>query len=343
MTAAMLIIFFATAYTEPLLIEEVGEDGKQYITKVFEVSADTNPNSLIEADFKKGQYLYTKSDIKKEDVEEKDVREERQSVTVNTTSNKTDDIVAKLEPQIEYDEDGYQGALYLNTESITTKASGYGTNSSPITETKTYNNLERNDPSYIEKSIQKDGKTLNLTNVSWSMVGSEESPSYKAVATYSGTSTSQYVKGYVSTAEYIGEVSKPNISKALVTITYTGEKQFPVKEVVEYSLIFILIAAITALVYFLLILKKNVKIYNLQNEQYILIGKDRISIKYPVLDLNKEFKSTSDKYAVVLNKGLTRKMFGKQVTVAYKEEKLYYMIEGYNTEFWFKVGDEHEE
>ena len=337
--AIAVIVFCFSCYAEPIEIKETDDNGNQCIIKIFEVPVDTDPNSLVEADFKRGQYLYTETGITKEDVEGSSVRLEKQIVTVDTASNNLTEIKKKLEPQIEYAEDGYIGVLLLNEESISTKVNGYGSKSYNVTETKTYSGLDRNDPSYITKTIQKDGRNLNLSNVSWSVSGSEENPVYTATATYSGTGTSQYAKGYESTVEYVGEVRKPDITKAICTITYTGKRVFPI-----ISALLILIGiGVISVIYLLFAFRKNVKIYNLQNEQYILIGKDKISIKHPVIDLNKEFKATSDKYAVVLSKGLTKNMFGKQVTVAYKDEKLYYMIEGYNTEFWFKVGDDHEE
>jgi hypothetical protein len=281
------------------------------------------------------------SDIAKEDVRDAETRQETQSATVKTKTNNADTIIQAFEPQIDYNQDGFTGTLLFNHKSVDTKAEGWATKNYAVTATKEYGGLERNDPYYVPKSIQKDGRTLNLANISWSTQGgNEEYTLYKATATYSGTASSKYATGYVSTGEYSGEVSKPYISKTIYTITYIGEKIFSPTPMIfgGVGLLGLLLAGLA--IYWLLTKKKNTRIYHLQNGQYVLLHKERLHYKHPEIDLNKEYKATGTSFAIVLSKRATRKLFGKQVVVSIKDQKLYYTIEGYNIEFWFKVNAE---
>lgn len=65
-------------------------------------------------------------------------------------------------------------------------------------------------PSYVAQSTVKDGYTLPLTDVGWTVMGTSLAgdtlvpTEYKAVATYSETFNSQVPTGYVFTARYKG-------------------------------------------------------------------------------------------------------------------------------------------
>lgn len=77
------------------------------------------------------------------------------------------------------------------------------------------------DTSLIPKTIQENGRTLELANVSWRTVpGGNDAlnPTYTASVTYSGTAASKYATGYTVSAEYTGEVSKTGSDR----ITYTA-------------------------------------------------------------------------------------------------------------------------
>ena len=59
---------------------------------------------------------------------------------------------------------------------------------------------------------------------------------YTAVASYAGTKTSQYVKGYVVTADYVGDVSRTTNNSILYTAIFSAMKeQEPEKEDMPYA------------------------------------------------------------------------------------------------------------
>lgn len=151
-----------------------------------------------------------------------------ETVTITTSTKNLEDILAELKPTIEYDDGVASGTLALDHSTIKTEAAGYKNSSYTVTATKNYTGLDRNDSSYIDKTVVKNGRTLSLSNVTWSvestaLVGDELVPAtYTAVATYSGTAYSSVATGYITTADYTGTVTASGISSIKYTVTYLG-------------------------------------------------------------------------------------------------------------------------
>lgn len=110
---------------------------------------------------------------------------------------------------------------------------GYTTGSSTVTATKTIGPLDRNDMSYVPATTTKNGVTLNLSNVEWQVIGADVvgdvmAPcSYQAVATYSGKSYYKAATGYVTTANYVGEVTHEGVESVTYQVTYLGKEYEP--------------------------------------------------------------------------------------------------------------------
>lgn len=155
--------------------------------------ARPGPCSLYEEDFEHDGFLYSMSDIIKEEQHFQEENLHTEVVTVTTASKNLEDILAELKPTIEFDDGISSGTLSLDHSTIKTEAAGYKSSSYTVTATKNYTGLDRNDSSYIDKTVEKNGRTLSLSNVTWSvertaLVGDELVPAtYSAVATYSGT------------------------------------------------------------------------------------------------------------------------------------------------------------
>ena len=68
-------------------------------------------------------------------------------------------------------------------------------------------------------------------DVSWQTAAADEisgqsvATRYTAVASYAGTKTSQYVKGYVVTADYVGDVSRTTNNSILYTAIFSAMKE----------------------------------------------------------------------------------------------------------------------
>ena len=116
--------------------------------------------------------------------------------------------------------------------------------------TRTYPNLADADTSYIPKTVEENGCTMELVDVSWQTAAADEvsgqsvATRYTAVASYAGTKTSRYVKGYVVTADYVGNVSRTTNNSILYTAIFSAMKE-PEKGNLSYgALIGIPVAAL---------------------------------------------------------------------------------------------------
>ena len=120
------------------------------------------------------------------------------------------------------------GTLTLRLDTVQVEPSGYGTATKGISTKRSYPNLAEQDTQYIPKSITENGKTLTLTDIQWqtdntaNLDGYAVADRYTAVATYSGSATSSYVKGYTVTADYVGTVSRIALNRVRYVAIFEG-------------------------------------------------------------------------------------------------------------------------
>ena len=208
-------------------------NGSQQVVKTYTVSPEVDARTLIEEPFQLEGFLYTYADIVKEEnlVSERQIHTE--TVTVETAKKNLDVILKELAPTMEYGDGTWAGTLALDHTSINTQAAGYTTGSSTVTATKTIGPLDRNDMSYVPATTVKNGVTLNLSNVEWQVIGTDLTGdmlapcSYQAVATYTGKSYYSAATGYVTTANYVGEVTHEGVESVTYRVTYLGEEHQP--------------------------------------------------------------------------------------------------------------------
>ena len=95
------------------------------------------------------------------------------------------------------------------------------------------------DTQYIPKTITDNGRTLTLQDINWqtdntgSLDGYALGDRYTAVATYTGSATSSYVKGYTVTADYTGTVSRIALNKTRYVAIFEGTPLEPVEPVFD--------------------------------------------------------------------------------------------------------------
>ena len=205
-------------------------NGSQQVVKTYTVSPEVDAQTLIEEPFQLEGFLYTYADIVKEENLVSERRTHTETVTVETAKKNLDVILKELAPTMEYGDGTWAGTLALDHTSINTQAAGYTTGSSTVTATKTIGPLDRNDMSYVPATTVKNGVTLNLSSVEWQVIGAEvvgdmTAPcSYQAVATYTGKSYYSAATGYVTTANYVGEVTHEGVESVTYRVTYLGEE-----------------------------------------------------------------------------------------------------------------------
>ena len=114
------------------------------------------------------------------------------------------------------------------------ETAGYGKSTRTVTTTRRYPNLGSQDTSYIPKTVEENGRTMTLQDISWQTDNTANMDDYAlgdrytAVATYSGTATSSYVTGYTVTAKYEGTVSRIALDRVRYVAVFEGTEIKPV-------------------------------------------------------------------------------------------------------------------
>lgn len=185
------------------------------LEKIYVLNTWEDPAGIPTDDFVREGVTYTLLDLTRQDNVERETKPHTETITLESDSKDMDKILPLLSATREVTtEDGYTGLLTLDTASIKTEASGYGSSTRTVTATRNYPNLSDADVSLIPKTTEDNGRTLTLADVDWQEAGGL----YNATATYTGVATSSYVKGYIITADYTGDVSRITGG----TVTYTA-------------------------------------------------------------------------------------------------------------------------
>ena len=176
-------------------------NGRHILTKVFDVTPDTDPETLKEDGMTVGGY------------------------TAKTSDDAYREAVVSFAPTIEYDKDGYKGTLYLDNASIEVSETGRTQQKGSDAVTKSYT-LEYNDDDQVPATITHNGKTYNRMSISWADGEYGEDGvvpnNYIATVRYGRSYTYSTVDGYQATATYAGEVGFHSTNTIRYTVEYLG-------------------------------------------------------------------------------------------------------------------------
>jgi hypothetical protein len=210
---------------------------------------------------------------------------------------------------------------------------------------------------YIDPVTGREEELVTIQSTEFRIwVDYDEIPdSYRAVAKYSAKVSTRYVTGYITTAEYTGEVSRTVSGNSIYTAYFLGReiKPEPTPAVAqpkpnpepeapaptsEASLpetqergtplwMLILIGAILAallaggVAYWFL--RHNVRIYMYKDGNRVLVAKDRIGGKEPVIDVS---TLDGDCFFIAINRQAAKKLDGCTVGVRYGEILLKHQV-----------------
>ena len=334
-------------------------NGQQRVVKTYVLPPEVDPETLKEPPFDYDGFTYTWAYTTKEEQPFLDAKTVTETVTVETSSDNLTDILAALAPNIPYDDGEYVGELALDHTTLTTVAAGYTTKYGTVSETKVISNLDRNDMSYVPATTVKNGRTLSLAGVEWQvtgtdLVGETLSPSsWQAVATYTASTSWQAATGYVTTAEYHGEVVSEGIESVTYTVVYTGAETVPAEGGNSSSsgtnplaglagspLLaiggFMLLALAAGFGVLLFMRRKNVYVYipGDRPRDYKLIAKFRADEKYPSIDLRKAEPYPTGVVAVEVKRPLAKELVGQNFTVQCQEGDYVYAIHRGDGDDW---------
>ena len=203
-------------------------NGSQQLIKTYTLPPGADPRQLVEEPFELEGWHYAFADIVKEENQVSDRKYHTETVALETDTKDLGKILEQLAATLDYDDGTYSGVLNLDHTAIRTEAAGYTSQAKNVSVTKTIGPLDRNDLSYVPATTVKDGVTLNLSGVDWQVIGTDlvgdtlAPASYQAVATYSGKSYHKVATGYVTSANYVGEVSRSDVESVTYKVTYLG-------------------------------------------------------------------------------------------------------------------------
>jgi hypothetical protein len=190
------------------------DDGTE-LKKIYDLSPEDDPAGIPRSDFRQDGFQYTLTDLLKQELPENESRQHTEHVSIESAKKDMESVLALLPQEREFiTDDGLMGTLTLRLDTVQVEPSGYGSSTKQLSVKRSYPNLAEQDTQYIPKSIEDGGKNLTLSDIQWqtdntaNMDGYAVADRYTAVATYTGSTTSSYVKGYTVTADYTGTVSR---------------------------------------------------------------------------------------------------------------------------------------
>lgn len=210
------------------------EDGTE-LRKMYDLSPEDDPAGIPRSDFEQDGYHYTLVELLEQELPEYEERQHTETVSVESKKKDMESVLALLPQEREFiTEDGLIGTLTLQLDTVRVEVSGYGSSTKELSATRSYPNLAGQDTQYIPKTIEEDGKTLTLQNINWqtdntaNVDGYAIADRYTAVATYTGSTTNSYVKGYTVTADYSGTVSRIALNQIRYVAIYEGSPIIPI-------------------------------------------------------------------------------------------------------------------
>lgn len=209
------------------------EDGTE-IRKLYDLSPADDPSGIPRSDFEQDGFHYTLTDLLKQELPEQESRQHTETVSLESKSKDMESVLALLPQEREFiTDDGLTGTLTLRLDTVQVEVAGYGSTTKEVSATRSYPDLAGQDTQYIPKTIEDNGRTLTLQNIDWQTDNTASTDGYAlgdrftAIATYTGSATSSYVKGYIVTAEYTGTVSRIALNKTRYVAIFEGVAMEP--------------------------------------------------------------------------------------------------------------------
>ena len=214
------------------------DGGTRQIIRSYILSDNQKPTDIPRDSFELDGWHYTLADIIETRADRTESRSHTEMVEVKTDSDDLNEIVKILPTTMEYQsDDGCIGTLAIDVSSVSSKPEGYRNSSYTVAATREYMNLSSTDTSPIPKTIIENGRILTLEGVVWEAqhyinIDGEDIPdSYRATARYTAIISTTVATGYVTTADYIGEITKIVNGDLTCTAyfigTETGAMQMP--------------------------------------------------------------------------------------------------------------------
>ena len=212
--------------------QETAIDHLRFMTelkKIYDLSPEDDPAGIPRSNFQQDGFQYNLTDLLKQELPENESRQHTEHVSIESAKKDMESVLALLPQEREFiTDDGLMGTLTLKLDTVQVEPSGYGSSTKQLSVKRSYPNLAEQDTQYIPKSIEDGGRTLTLSDIQWqtdntaNMDGYAVGDRFTAVATYTGSATSSYVKGYTVTADYTGTVSRIALNRVRYVAIFEG-------------------------------------------------------------------------------------------------------------------------
>ena len=206
------------------------DDGTQ-LKRIYDLPPETDPAGISRSDFERDGFHYTLVELLRQELPAYEERAHTETVSLQSDKKDMESVLALLPQEREFiTDDGLTGTLTLKLDTVRVEPSGYGSSTKRLTATRSYPNLIGQDTQFIPKTIEDGGRTLTLETIDWqtdntaNVDGYALGDRYTAVATYTGTATSSYVKGYTVTADYAGTVSHIALDRVRYVAIFEGTR-----------------------------------------------------------------------------------------------------------------------
>ncbi len=114
-TEQVLLSGDATTY-QAETVERKEVDGVPMIFKTFTLPPEADPEDLREQAFVEDGFKYVYDRTDKTELQSEDVKIAQETLTLNTKTNRMDDVIPAFPSSRSYDKDGYSGTLALDTQ-----------------------------------------------------------------------------------------------------------------------------------------------------------------------------------------------------------------------------------
>lgn len=299
------------AYTE-----ESSITNENNLIKTYTVNKDEEQDFLsqIQKEYSDEEYNYK---LEKQDKSGGNYTETKDIITTKTITlktNNTQKILKEFPETIQYSENDFNGEYVIDTDSLKVVTNYNGYTEYLVEDNKEYPNLSRNDLDFIPKEILKNGIKLDLLKVDW------ELQSTKMVGDY------EVADKYIAKCYYAGKIRKDNPYTYTVTATYKGIATKTIENPYQYTLIYsfekipnnnllyIIGGSSIGIIAIFFMVRKNAKVYNLNNGEYKFVG--RIYIRKDKIKLSRfaPFEKTN-KYKIIIADRKVKKLENKMITI----------------------------
>lgn len=330
----ILIIIFTVVITISILgtfSEIQATEGKLEVweeEQQVEVDKVKEYRENVEKEINKNGVTYKLKDISEQENKKtmSKNKEIEKDLIVNTTNRY--DVLNMFKQEINIKENGYTGTLKINNVSLKIEENDTYKEEYKVYYEEKYENVKSNELNNIPKTIKKDGIVYYLINPVWTVSetqnidGQEVPVSYNGIMKYEAIKVRTIVSNYKATVKYSGELKKEVVDSVTFILQY---EEIPIdkgENENKQSNMLPTVATGTGIIIFsgiIFISRKNILIYNYQNNNWKLIRKIKASGK--LIDITPQNNEISRKYKIVLKNDLYNKWYGQNITVKYFDKQ----------------------